>query len=464
MTVGRRLLALLAIQGMLTARLKAGWRGLAGSAAAVVVVGMALALRLVLAPWLSGAQFITFFPAVIVATFLGGSVAGLVAVLSSAAAAAIAFAAPGIGNAVLLFVVVAIMDVAIISALLQAIVLSQTAERRVGNLNSALAASEARFRELLENAPDAMVIADTNTRIVYANASALRMFGYSAEELFGQSVDILMPERERGRHAAHFARFAAHRMPMRMGENQQLFGRRRDGSEFPAETNLSMLSGADEGLVCSTIRDVTWRREGEARQALLIRELNHRVKNTLASVQAIVTQTLKSAATPEAFSSAATARLMALSKSHDVLTRSDWSGAELKDIVVEQLSPYENGDIHRFYVSGPDLKLRPNRAVTLGMALGELATNAAKYGALSAGSEGSVHVSWTRISDAEGPRLSLRWTERGGPPVRKPTRAGFGSRLIQRSVAGGLQGKVRVEYARSGLKVDLEFPLLEGEA
>lgn len=464
MRMVRRLVALLAIQGLLTARLPAGWRNLTGVGVALIVVSLALGLRLALAPWLNGTQFITFFPAVIMAALLGGSVAGLASVAMSALAAAITFSAPGIGNAVLLFVVVACMDVAIISALLEAIAQSRASEIRVGRLNADLATSDARFRDLLENAPDAMVIADPDTRIVFANASALRMFGYDrADELLGRTVDALIPQAGRGAHPGYFARFAAHPGPRRMGENQELVGLRRDGVEFPVETNLSMLQGDDGWLVCSTIRDVTWRKAGEARQALLIRELNHRVKNTLAAVQAVVSQTIRSAATPKAFETAITARLMALSQSHDVLTRSDWLGAEVRDIVAEQLSPYESSEAGRFSLEGPCVKLQPNRAVTLGMALGELTTNAAKYGALSE-QHGSVDVRWSRVDDSDGPRLRLSWIERGGPAVDPPTRTGFGTRLIERSVTASLQGEVQTTYARSGVSLVMEFPLLKEEA
>lgn len=458
----RQILALLALRGMLSARLPPPFRSIGDSAIAVVVVGLALVVRLGLSPWLTGAQFITFFPAIIVASLLGGTFAGLLAIALSAIAAAVVFPAPDILNAVVLFALVAMMDVAIISGLLSMIARSRASEARIGELNAHLAASEARFRDLLETAPDAMVIADAAERIVLVNQAAVRMFGYERYEMIGHHIDMLMPPAAHGVHRERFGRFIAEARPKRMGDEQDLFGRHKSGAEIPIETNLSLLAGPEGWLVSSTLRDVSRRKEGEARQTLLIRELNHRVKNTLASVQAIVAQTLKTAATPRAFADAVMARLTALSQSHDVLTRSDWSGAEVRDIVAEQLSPYESGDRDRFHIEGPGVKLHPNRAVTLGMTLGELATNAAKYGALSVDS-GSVTVRWSRLDTPEGVRLRLAWIERGGPIVSVPQRRGFGTRMIERGVAGGLQGEVRMIYDPAGFTGEIEFPLLKGE-
>ena len=342
----------------------------------------------------------------------------------------------------------------------------RTSLDQIERLSEQVRAGEARFRDLIETAPDAMVIADVDQRIVLVNAQAERLFGYARADMVGQPIDMLMPTEFRGAHADRLADFLARPRVQRMGYGRELFGLRSDGVRFPIETNLSLLPGAEGGLISSAIRDITERREAEERQGLLNRELNHRVKNTLASVQAIVHQTLKSSSDSRAFSDAFTARLAALSQSHDVLTRNDWSGARVREIVAEQLSPYERsapdegGEPSRFELDGPEVKLGPNRAVTLGMTIGELATNAAKYGALSDG--GAVDVRWRR-SDRDGaPWLGLTWREHGGPPVAAPTHRGFGTRLIERSLAG-LNGSARLDFAPEGLICDLEFPLLAGE-
>ena len=438
---------------------------LGGLAVAVVAVGAALALRMALEPWIADAQFITFFPAVILATLLCGTLSGLIAVALSDLAVTWVLHQGAVSlpqaDAVLLFSIVALMDVAVISAMLAANAAQKVSLQQIGELNDNLRLSEAKFRDLIETAPDAMVIADSSDRIVLVNAQAERLFSYPRAELIGQPIAILLPERFRRDHAGRIATFLSSPRLRRMGDGLDLFGRRKDGSEFPIESNLSLLPGGDEGLVCAAIRDITARQEDREREKLLIRELNHRVKNTLASVQSIVHQTLKSAADPTAFSDALTARLGALSQSHDVLTRSDWSGASIREIVAEQLLPYERGADCRFGMTGPDVKLQPNRAVTLGMVLGELATNAAKYGALSNG--GTVVVRWRRRDVAGAARLRLVWLERGGPRLTTPTRRGFGTRLIERSLVG-LGGAARLRFGAGGVICRIDFPLLASEA
>lgn len=344
----------------------------------------------------------------------------------------------------------------------------QASGAQVARLNASLESSEARFHDLIETAPDAMVIANRSENIVLVNSEAERLFGYPRSEMIGRPITMLMPESFRVPHHGRIAAFLENPRIQRMGYGLDLYGRRKDGVQFPIETNLSQLPSSGERLVSSAIRDMTPRRDADERQALLIRELNHRVKNILASVEAIVTLTLKSADTPEAFGKALTARLMALSQSHDVLTRNDWSGASVGEIVAEQLRPYRGtapgGDDpkERFRLNGPDVLLGPNRAVTLGMVVGELATNSAKYGALS--SNGAVAVDWTRSEQDGGAQLSLTWRERGGPPVKTPTRKGFGMRLVERSVRAGLGGVASVDFEPTGVSCRIQFPLLAVEA
>lgn len=456
----------LSLKGVLGDRIDARAWPVAGALIALAMVAAALALRLALSPWLVGAQFITFFPAVILATLSCGTVPGLIAVALSAGASTLIATPDDLslqeGYSLSMFVAVAMLDVAIISVMLSANAALKDAVARVGRLNADLRLSETRFRELIENAPDAMVIVDRDEHIVLINAEAERMFGYGRAEMVGRPISDLMPEEYRQGHQGRLAAFLAAPRLRRMGYGRELFGLRKDGSTFPIETNLSVLPGSEGGLISSAIRNVSQRHEAEERQALLIRELNHRVKNTLANVQAIVTQTLRTAKDPEAFSEALTARLAAFSQSHDVLTRNDWTGAQVRDIAAEQLRPYGHGEEARFRLSGPEVKLSPNRAVMLGMVLGELATNAAKYGALSNG--GTAEICWTRRDEAGTPWLCLVWRESGGPAVSEPPRRGFGSRLIERSVSEGLGGSARLTFEPKGVACEIAFPLLANEA
>ncbi len=204
--------------------------------------------------------------------------------------------------------------------------------------------------------------------------------------------------------------------------------------------------------------DVTARVRAAEYQQLLLNELNHRVKNTLATVQSIVSQTLRNAPTPPEARALIEQRMIALSRAHDVLTREKWEGAELPAIIDQALLPFRDAEHDRFRVRGPELRLSPRMALDLAMALHELGTNAVKYGALSNAS-GTVRVTWEVDRTGMPPRLRLRWEERGGPPVEPPGRRGFGTRLIERSLAQDLGGEARIEFAPSGVICTIDTPV-----
>jgi two-component sensor histidine kinase len=199
-------------------------------------------------------------------------------------------------------------------------------------------------------------------------------------------------------------------------------------------------------------------RRAEEHQRLLINELNHRVKNTLATVQSIAAQTLRNALTVEGAREAIEVRLVALSRAHDVLTRENWDGAELREIVAKSVEPYRSQEEDRLSWEGPDVRLSPRMALALAMALQELATNAVKYGALSNAS-GRIRVGWSIDRSIEPKRLQLRWEEAGGPPVTMPDRRGFGTKLIERSLAQDLQGNVQIDFAPTGVVCTVDAPM-----
>ncbi len=199
--------------------------------------------------------------------------------------------------------------------------------------------------------------------------------------------------------------------------------------------------------------DMTDRVVANQRQRLLLDELNHRVKNTLATVQAIAQQTLRGATTPQTFAAAFEARLLALSQTHNALTDSQWAGAGLQQILGQELGPYGP---ERIRMNGPDVHLPARLALSLGMVFHELATNAAKYGALSVAG-GRLLLEWSMAD--EGETLRFEWRETGGPPARRPDRRGFGSRLIERSITGELRGTITADYGETGLTVRFETPL-----
>jgi two-component sensor histidine kinase len=203
--------------------------------------------------------------------------------------------------------------------------------------------------------------------------------------------------------------------------------------------------------------EVTANVRAAQRQKLMIDELNHRVKNTLATVQSIAMQTARSHEDPRTFAESFQSRLMALSHTHDLLTRSHWEGADLTDILRHETEAH---DPLRLVVNGPPVALGPAAALSLGMIFHELATNAAKYGALS-NPDGRVFVDWSVANQADR-RLAIEWRELDGPPVAPPTRRGFGSRLIERNVRHDLGGEAELTYAAEGLRAAITLPLDRG--
>ncbi|WP_162244715.1 PAS domain-containing protein [Aureimonas sp. Leaf454] len=210
-----------------------------------------------------------------------------------------------------------------------------------------------------------------------------------------------------------------------------------------------------------TTEDVHERRLGEEHLQLLINELNHRVKNSLATVQAIAAQTFKTAETFEQSKRDFSGRLVSLAQAHDVLTETNWSGAAMREIVDRTVGPHGGSSGSRFHLQGPDVVLDPKSALAMSMALHELCTNAVKYGSLSV-EAGHVEVTWRAIPSMNGLMLSVVWREVGGPVVTMPTRRGFGSRLIERGLALELGGEVRIAYDPAGVVCTIDAPLNKG--
>ena len=200
--------------------------------------------------------------------------------------------------------------------------------------------------------------------------------------------------------------------------------------------------------------EVTENVRAAQRQRLMIDELNHRVKNTLATIQSIAIQTARSHEDPKTFAESFQARLMSLSHTHDLLTRSHWEGAELRAVLEHETAAHGPA---RIVLNGPPLALGPAAALSLGMIFHELATNAAKYGALSS-PDGRVFVDWT-VANQANRTLGIVWREVGGPPVAAPTRRGFGSRLIERNVRHDLAGDAKLSYANAGFIAEFSIPL-----
>jgi PAS domain S-box-containing protein len=206
-------------------------------------------------------------------------------------------------------------------------------------------------------------------------------------------------------------------------------------------------------------QDITEQKHAEEQQRFFLDELNHRVKNTLTTVQSIASQTLRTTETSAQFKEAFEGRLLALSKTHNLLTRKSWREAELRDVAEQELAPYRKQGDERVVLNGPNVRLPARYAINLGLVLHELVTNAAKYGALSTNA-GHLDMNWTVVQNEDRPdQLRIHWTESGGPPVAPPKRQGFGSRLIRRSIEGELGGYMVLNFAEGGVSYDISVPL-----
>lgn len=236
--------------------------------------------------------------------------------------------------------------------------------------------------------------------------------------------------------------------------------RQPDGGELWVEASGRCEFDADHRPTCfaGLIVDVQERKLAEQQQRTMINELNHRVKNTLAIVQSLAAQSFSSAVSVESAAEVFNARLISLSHAHDVLTREHWQSALLSELVWQMARSHNFRGSERFEIDGPRVRLPPQHALAFAMALHELATNAIKYGALG-DRGGSVRIRWRIAEGADGRILHLDWIEHDGPPVAPPTRKGFGTRLIERSLNPARNGAVSFDYREEGLACHIAMPL-----
>jgi PAS domain S-box-containing protein len=325
---------------------------------------------------------------------------------------------------------------------------------------AALRERERRFRELLDALPAAVYTTDALGRLTYYNEAAVALWGHrptlGSSEWCG-SWKLFWAD---GMPLAH----ADCPMAIALKEDRPVQGMeaacdRPDGTRvpfIPYPTPLHDETGQLVGAVNMLI-DITERKRTEEQQSLLVRELHHRVKNTLATVQAIVGSTARSADTVEKFSAALIGRIGALAKTHLLL--SDDSGATtFGEILRNELDAFDDGSGARITLDGPEVAVAARLAMSLGMAIHELTTNAAKYGALSVYG-GRLNVAWTVIIDATRRTLNIDWVESGGPPVVAPVRHGFGSRLLEFVLPGQVQAKTKIDYRPEGVRVSCVVPL-----
>ena len=315
-----------------------------------------------------------------------------------------------------------------------------------------LSAALGRVQAHSDNSPLAVVEFDADFCIRTWSKGAERLFGWTAAEVEGVCLPSLkwINEEDSTALSSLLEEFVSGDRARHM-QAQRVFC--QNGEALHSEWYCSALRDAAGKLVSINVQilDVSERRRAEETQKLLIGELNHRVKNTLASVQAIATQTLRHAAEPAEFAPTFIGRIHALARAHSLLSSATWQGASLRELVNGQLQ-LGTIDESRLTVDGPDVDLPPEMALHLALVIHELATNANKYGALST-SEGRLSFTWQGTADG----LMLEWAEQGGPAVEPPSRRGFGTALIQRSIqAEG--GTAEPAYLPDGLRWYFTLP------
>ncbi len=316
---------------------------------------------------------------------------------------------------------------------------------------NALRESEQRLRGLasiVESSDDAIVSKNLDGIITSWNSGAERVFGYTAKEAIGQPITIVIPHDRQDEERTILSR-------IRRGERIDHFEtvrQRKHGSLIVVSLTVSPVKDAAGKIVGASkiARDITEQKRNQEQIATLAREAEHRSKNLLATVQATVN--LSQADTSQGLKQAIGGRIQALANVHSLFVETRWIGAGLSTIATQELAPYVERDESRVRIEGPQVLLEPNTAQAIAVALHELATNAAKYGALST-DKGLIEINWSHEADG---RLILRWTETNGPAVQMPTRQGFGGRVIDLTIKQ-LKGKLHFDWRAEGLVCEISL-------
>ncbi|MFZ0072711.1 MAG: HWE histidine kinase domain-containing protein, partial [Xanthobacteraceae bacterium] len=277
------------------------------------------------------------------------------------------------------------------------------------------------------------------------------IFGYLAEEVIGKHVTILIPLERQDEEPTILDR-------IRSGErvdHYETVRRRKDGSLIDISLTVSPVRGLGDKVVGASkiARDISERKRAEAQIAILAREAEHRAKNMLAIVQAAVH--LSHSDTPEGLKRAIEGRIQALANVHRLFVETRWAGADVRNIVAQELSPYCREGDKRARIEGPNLMVEPSVAQAIAVTVHELSTNAAKYGALSV-AHGRVQIEWSRLPDD---RFALRWTESNGPPVQPPASRGFGMRVMETMIAAQPNGEISFAWHPRGLTCEITMPV-----
>jgi two-component system, chemotaxis family, CheB/CheR fusion protein len=307
---------------------------------------------------------------------------------------------------------------------------------------------------IVDSSNDAIFTVSPGGTITSWNAAAERLYGYTAREVIGQSVTLLIPPDRLSEVALIDERVMA-------GERvDHLETVRLAKGDRPIDVSLGVSpirdAAGDITSISVIVRDLSDKKRAEL-QRIMLAELNHRVKNSLAIVSALARRTLRNSPSPAAFVQAFEGRLKAFGRTHNALTQERWVGVGIGQLVTNELQPYKGRDPNRTRVSGRTVLLRPRAALALGMTIHELASNAVKFGALSM--SGRVEVSWEVAEPSADAKVVLHWRESGGPRVTEPVHKGLGRRLIEEMLTYELGARVSLSFPPEGLRCRIEFPL-----
>ena len=317
----------------------------------------------------------------------------------------------------------------------------------------------ARLAAIVDSSFDAIISKDLNGTIISWNRAAEHFFGYSAEEIIGQNIRKLIPESHQSEEDSIIAR-------VRAGEVVEPFETirlRKDGSFIPISLTVSPIRDDHGNIVGASkiARDITAARDNERRIRLLLREVNHRVKNQYAVILSIIRETAKRAQNIDDFQDQIRERITSLASSHDILVAADWNGGDLATLIHDQLKPFRHDEL--VTVSGPELRLSAHAVLHIGMAIHELGTNSAKYGVL-ASSTGKVTINWTTEIKKDVESLKLRWEETNTTDslgLSQEQKAGFGYIVLQRATPQALGGTANLTVEKSQRVWELNAPLKE---
>jgi PAS domain S-box-containing protein len=328
---------------------------------------------------------------------------------------------------------------------------------RAAEMRQALAQSEARYRTMIEHAPEGILIISVDQgRLIEANENACRMFGRSREQLQNTTLlDISAPIQPNGVLAADGAR--TYIQNALDGASPIFVWNHVDatGNEFPCEVRLVLLPSPEGALLRASITDITERIRGEERQALMMRELDHRVKNNLATVLSLTEQSAADAESIDELRRSLAGRIKAMADLHRALAQKQWEGMDLAEVFALTFAAYNKGEgADRIHFDGAACTIPPDTCTALCMVAHELATNAAKYGALSQAA-GRVDVTWQVVESG----IEIEWVESGGPITHTPEHSGYGSRLISGLVQHELGGHVDRTSPSGGLRCKIFVPL-----